>query len=91
MGRNDYGQLGDGTSNSSTNLPEMIVTNGVTAIAAGADGHSLFIKSDGSLWGMGYNEDGELGDGTYNNTNRPEMNHPSAIRPVEKSRFAATS
>jgi hypothetical protein len=34
------------------------------AIAAGTF-HSLFIKSDGSLWGMGLNGGGELGDGTF--------------------------
>jgi alpha-tubulin suppressor-like RCC1 family protein len=43
----------------------------VTNIAAG-DSHSLFIKSDGSLWAMGNNYSGQLGDGTFNNTNRPE-------------------
>jgi hypothetical protein len=42
----------------------MIVSNGVTTIAAGAY-HSLFLKNDGSLWGMGYNSDGELGNGTF--------------------------
>ena len=40
--------------------------------AAGYD-HSLFLKSDGSLWGMGCNYYGQLGDGTYNRTNRPEQ------------------
>ena len=49
----------------SINLPQQIVASGVTAIAAGSY-HSLFLKSDGSLWAMGYNGDGELGDGTYN-------------------------
>ncbi len=48
-----------------TNRPEQIVASGVTAIAAGDD-HSLFLKSDGSLWAMGYNDFGELGDGTTN-------------------------
>jgi alpha-tubulin suppressor-like RCC1 family protein len=38
----------------------------------GAD-HSLFLKADGSLWGMGYNSYGQLGDGTTNNTILPEM------------------
>ena len=73
MGWNEYGQLGDGTYNN-TNLPEQIVASNVTAIASGAGClHSLFLKSDGSLWAMGWNEYGQLGDGTYNNTNLPEQ------------------
>jgi len=35
----------------------------VIRIAAG-DNHSLFLKRDGSLWTMGDNEYGQLGDGT---------------------------
>jgi alpha-tubulin suppressor-like RCC1 family protein len=70
MGLNSYGQLGDGTSNN-TNKPEQIVSSGVAAIAAG-NSHSLFLKSDGSLWAMGRNNSGQLGDGTLNNTNKPE-------------------
>ena len=42
----------------------------VTNIAAGKNS-TLFIKSDGSLWGMGYNAVGNLGDGTSSDTNRP--------------------
>jgi alpha-tubulin suppressor-like RCC1 family protein len=75
MGNNGYGQLGDGSidgGNYNTNLPEQIVASNVTAIAAGRF-HSLFLKSDGSLWAMGYNNDGQLGDGTYNQTNLPEQ------------------
>jgi hypothetical protein len=44
----------------------------VTKVAAG-NFYSLFLKSDGSLWAMGENANGELGDGTFNNTNRPEQ------------------
>ena|ERR1035437_8835269 len=44
----------------------------VTNIAQGMASHSLFFKSDGSLWAMGYNNYGQLGDGTYSNTNQPE-------------------
>ncbi len=74
MGRNDYGELGDGGICNTTNQPEQIVASGVTAIAEG-DGsvHSLFLKSDGSLWAMGGNGSGQLGDGIYSTTNRPEQ------------------
>jgi hypothetical protein len=75
MGDNTYGELGDGTTdngNYETNLPEPIVPSGVTAIAAG-QWHSLFIKNDGSLWAMGDDGDGDLGDGTYSESNLPEQ------------------
>jgi alpha-tubulin suppressor-like RCC1 family protein len=76
MGFNENGQLGDGTYSTNyphggPNRPEQIVASGVTAIAAAS--HSLFLKSDGSLWAMGSNLYGELGDGTTYGTNRPEQ------------------
>lgn len=71
MGKNEVGQLGDGTPDNQK-YPEKIVASGVTAIAAG-ESHSLFLKSDGSLWGMGDNQYGALGDGTLNDTNRAEQ------------------
>src|SRR2546426_4296381 len=74
MGWNWAGQLGDGTTNSSaTNdivWPERIISDNVVAIAAGTE-HSLFLKSDGSLWTMGYNAEGQLGDGTTSNRSSP--------------------
>jgi alpha-tubulin suppressor-like RCC1 family protein len=76
MGNNGFGQLGDGTTdggNYFTNLPELIVPGNVTAVA-GAYNHTLFLKSDGSLWAMGWSQFGQLGDGSYNyDTNLPEQ------------------
>jgi alpha-tubulin suppressor-like RCC1 family protein len=43
----------------------------VAKIAAGGS-HSLFLKSDGSLWGMGYNGFGQLGDGTPTDVHLPK-------------------
>ena len=81
-GYNAYGDLGDGTTNK-TNLPEQIVASNVTAIAAGVRSyHSLFLKSDGSLWAMGGNDYGQLGDGTFNNTNQPEQIVASGVTAI---------
>ncbi|HWY76308.1 MAG TPA: chromosome condensation regulator [Verrucomicrobiae bacterium] len=75
-GWNQYGQLGDGTYGGvypyETNIPEQVVSSNVAAIVAG-DWHSLFLKQDGSLWAMGSNDYGQLGDDTNNKTNRPEQ------------------
>jgi alpha-tubulin suppressor-like RCC1 family protein len=86
MGRNDNGELGDSTfgdpaSNNSTNKPEQIVPSGVTAVAAGR-GHSLFLKSDGSLWAMGWNQGGQLGDGSYNTSNTAEQILPGGVAAI---------
>jgi alpha-tubulin suppressor-like RCC1 family protein len=68
----------------------------ITAIAAGGGqdvsgnilgGHSLFIKSDGSLWVMGNNLYGQLGDGTTQNANRPEMIEPSGVTAIAAGRY----
>lgn len=71
MGNDAFGQLGDGNFNSTgVNQPEKIVAGGVTAIAAGRD-HSLFLMNDGSLWAMGDNDQGQLGDGPASAQNLP--------------------
>jgi hypothetical protein len=62
MGYNVYGQLGDGSFNGYTNRSEVVCPSNVVAVAAG-EYHTLFLKSDGSLWGMGNNSSGQLGDG----------------------------
>jgi hypothetical protein len=67
VGQETIGQLGNGTFGAGTgytNIPVEIQSNGVIAISAGYD-FSLFLKSDGTMWGMGDQGAGELGDGTY--------------------------
>lgn len=71
MGNNDSGEVGDPKVpvGSFTNRPTLVASN-VTAVAAGYE-DSLFIKSGGSLWAMGNNTFGQLGNGTFSNTNQP--------------------
>ena len=71
-GNDVFGQLGNGAAGGHlwTDIPEMIVASNVVAVAAGQF-HSLFIKSDGSLWGMGLNNSGQLGTGDYIDSDTP--------------------
>ena len=68
-GANYRGQLGIGEPNLTfyqTAAPVQVMA-GVKAISAGKgflDGHSLFLKTDGSVWATGANSDGQLGNGS---------------------------
>jgi len=71
MGFNYSGQLGDGTNSGFNPNPTPInVASNVVAVAAGLY-HSLFVKTDGTMWAMGANSSGQMGTGTILNTNRP--------------------
>ncbi len=65
-GNDEYGQLGDGESNGSPNpTPERVtdVTNAIGVSAGNFDGCALL--SGGSIECWGFNEDGRLGDDTF--------------------------
>jgi hypothetical protein len=67
FGKNDKGQLGDGTTINRTSPVQVIGLTGVTKIAAGAD-FSLAVEGagaqDGIAWSWGGNASGQLGDGS---------------------------
>ena len=42
---------------------------------AGGGNHSLFLKNDGTVWAVGWNFFGQLGDGTINNKSTPVQIH----------------
>ena len=72
VGNNDYGQLGDGTTLNRHAPIKVAIEAGRRAIAIAAGrGHSLFILDDGSLWAMGWNKDGQLGNGDNADSHKP--------------------
>lgn len=74
-GQNDFGQLGNGTINTTgckcNPTPGAVsgLTN-VIAVSGGAN-HSLALKSDGTVWAWGLNSNAQLGDGTTTNRLTP--------------------
>ncbi len=60
MGSNTYRKLG--LSGSNFLVPTAIATDVVSVV--GGTYHSLFTKTDGSLWAVGYNAYGQLGNGS---------------------------
>jgi len=64
-GNNGTGQLGNGDIYGSSQPRPVLVSNlnRVLRVAAGAF-HSLAVDEDGTVWAWGFNNDGEIGDGT---------------------------
>ena len=79
-GRNDEGQIGDGTTDYTTS-PVAIDADGDTfadtdwTAAAGGNWYSVALKSDGTLWAWGSNANGQLGIGTSDT-----LPHPTPIK-----------
>lgn len=77
-GNNSFGQLGDST-NLQREIPVQVnfpVGTVIKDISAGGH-HSLFLKDDGTVWGCGWNDDGQLGDTIAANKLIPtQMNFP---------------
>jgi hypothetical protein len=69
-GGNSSGQLGNGTTTSSTVPVAMGGTTEVAAIAAGAR-HSLALLKDGTVTAWGSNKFGQLGNGSETNSDVP--------------------
>lgn len=71
-GRNDYGQLGNGSI--SPRSPSSVPVSGLSNVVAIATGgyHTCALTTLGKVWCWGYNADGELGDGTTSSRGTPK-------------------
>ncbi|MFA7077136.1 MAG: fibronectin type III domain-containing protein [Syntrophomonas sp.] len=70
FGQNQYGQLGDGTTEISFSPIQVPNLNGVKAVAV-AKYHMEALKDDGSIWSWGHNGGGRLGNGTEEDSRIP--------------------
>ena len=89
-GRNQYGQLGNGTTVSSSTPVQLgggtrlfsqahgegdvDFLNEITAIAVGSY-HTIALKTDGTVWVCGLNDNGQLGNGTTTDEHTPVQVH----------------
>ena len=73
-GRNQYGQLGNGSFEANTgpqhNATPQKIGDGFTDVIAGVH-HSVALKADGTLWAWGWNEYGQIGDGSTTSRSAP--------------------
>jgi len=76
IGNNCYGQLGmdAGYGDPNSNFIRPIQIKGLTGVKAVSMGymHAVALKNDGTVWAWGMNNQGQLGDGTYDYRNAPE-------------------
>jgi len=71
-GDNSEGILGDGTSGvENRKLTPTRISSDTNWVSISGGNHTIAIKTDGSLWAWGYNEYGQLGDGTTTSRNTP--------------------
>jgi alpha-tubulin suppressor-like RCC1 family protein len=86
-GFNGEGQLGYGTIGGNTTTPaQATALSNITALAAG-NAYALALDSSGTVWAWGYDNHGQLGDGTTTNRGTPEA--ISALSGVEVTAVAA--
>ena len=69
VGNNVYGQRGSHRGEESSGYDEEIASLSKKKIAAG-NGFTMVIHSDGTLWGIGKNDKGQLGTGDNNDKSR---------------------
>jgi alpha-tubulin suppressor-like RCC1 family protein len=76
-GRNDWGQLGDGTTLDRETPTRVVDLPKVQAIEAGAR-HTCAVAEDGGVWCWGSSSSGQLGDGYPNEALLPQKLAPFA-------------
>ena len=75
-GRNNYGQIGDGTTTNRTTPVQVHLPTGTTAtvvVSGAAADHSFAVVTGGEVYAWGRNQQGQLGDGSITNRTAPVL------------------
>ena len=86
-GSNNHGQLGGGNQGGYSSTPSIVEGVDVDFVSVSVgNGHSCAITSEGALYCWGNNWDGQLGDGTWENSDSPvEVSSSETWKSVESS------
>ena len=64
--------------------PHLLVDSGVLAVDSSGP-HTLFLKDDGTLWGFGSGNHGELGPGQYSTVQPIQIEVPMKVQPISNT------
>ncbi len=81
-GDNRSGQLGDGSTAPNRAYFGVVALDGAWNAIAGGEGHTLVLKTDGSVWAWGENGKGQLGIGTTNDARTPYTTQISNVTAI---------
>ena len=85
VGSNGYGQLGDGTTIGRTTPATMQVFDGSSVRAQQVQsgfGTTVILTTNGKVYTVGNNSNGQLGDGTTTNSSTPKANRYTNVLPL---------
>ena len=87
IGRNQSGDLGIGNTNSLLSLTQIGTDTNWSKISAARDRFTMALKTNGTLWAWGNNENGRLGDGTSINRYSPVQIGTSTWKDIAAGNF----